>query len=363
MAGTEESFDSSRDGARLVYERWTPQGTNPGTDLCHVVFFHGVNESADTVSVHRMAKAITDVGMVFCCLEQRGHGRSVGPAGTHGLVKNFDELCVDAIEFCGHIVHMYHPAQFVVAGHSMGGAVALHIGDTLVQDYRGTFIGEAVIAPALYGPPELRIGVLRNLFEGLAWMGPGFPIGPWEDMKLYDTGSGKMLNYSGGMRAGTISMFMNDLWPRTDKLLCLPPAERKGRLVLDFPLLVLCGKQDEVVPCQTMRKIIEGASTKEKQLIELEGRSHQPLAVVGWEEVLQHLVAWCKRAARGLDPLKQTAKTSVESKVDEDSYDEAWWWKAVEQKEEAPVRVWYDSSDASVHRQIIKTVGQPQAVF
>ena len=91
MAGTGYVFYAD-DGTELFYEVWGPEasasssGTNQPSSVA-VLFFHGVHESADTTTAHRLAKAAADAGMSFYALEQHGHGRS---SGTQALVRGWD---------------------------------------------------------------------------------------------------------------------------------------------------------------------------------------------------------------------------------------------------------------------------------
>ena len=92
MESGEGNYFTAADGAELYYERW---GADQPSRF-QVLFLHGVNESADTKSVQRLAHACTDAQISFYCLEHHGHGRSVG-RGTLGLVESFDRCDIVAV--------------------------------------------------------------------------------------------------------------------------------------------------------------------------------------------------------------------------------------------------------------------------
>jgi alpha-beta hydrolase superfamily lysophospholipase len=101
---------SERERVELYYESWLVDEklcseTNDafGRNAADIVFFHGVNESADTIMVQRLAQVFVERGLNFHVMEHHGHGRSVG-SGTLGLVDSFDRLLADALSFCKHIV-------------------------------------------------------------------------------------------------------------------------------------------------------------------------------------------------------------------------------------------------------------------
>ena len=243
--------------------------------------------------------------MNFYCLEHHGHGRSVG-SGSLGLVESFDRLRDDAVQFCRHIINQKGKNRFGIVGHSLGGAISLYIGDILQHEFGESFVGVVALAPSvLGGAPGW---ATLSLLSGVSYILPWVAVGPEEHTELYDTGSGLNLNYSGKMRASTASMFVNDIYPRTGRLLALQPAER-DELKMNFAFIIFSGDKDGVVPYKLMRVVVEGAATMEKALVKLKGKDHQPLIVEGWEEVASKMSSWFASRTQ-LQPVTSKLNTS-----------------------------------------------------
>ena len=223
-------------------------------------------------------------------MEHHGHGRSVVAGGTLGMVESFDRLLDDAQSFCAHIVKNQPPgSQWGIMGHSMGGAIALYLGDR-VADLAPGFLGVSAVAPSVGGATPG--GVTLTALSFVSWAWPSLAVGPPEHPEMYDTGSGLELNYGGAMRASTASLFVNDIYPRTAQLLAMSPEERE-ELAMNFPLVIWCGDKDGLVPFKLMRDtVIPGAQTHDKELVKLKGKDHQPLLSEGWEQVAANFVAW-----------------------------------------------------------------------
>ena len=135
----------ARDGIKLVYRRWLPEGQPRGT----VQIVHGASEHSARYG--RLAGSLTASGLAVYALDLRGHGRTaessgVGRFGGSGVdtvlddVAAFDELIADA-----------HPGlpRFLV-GHSMGSIIALASAERDGGDLAGLVLsGPIGIAPGL----------------------------------------------------------------------------------------------------------------------------------------------------------------------------------------------------------------------
>jgi len=92
-------------------------------------------------------------------------------------------------------------------------------------------------------------------------------------------------------------MFVNDIYPRTSRLLALPPEERE-ELSMNFPMAIVSGDQDAVVPYKLMRDLIlPAAASDDKELIKLKGKDHQPMLAGDWEDTAGQMAAWFARRA------------------------------------------------------------------
>lgn len=146
MAG-EGAYCTTSDGHKLYYETW--RGDKAAEQPVTAVFLHGVHESADTLTAHRIAAAFIVRGHIFIALEHHGHGRS---SGQRGLVQSFDKLVSHSSEFVVQTMTSDASCRMVVMGHSMGGAIAAYLGAPLRQQFSSRFLGTILIAPSLSGP-------------------------------------------------------------------------------------------------------------------------------------------------------------------------------------------------------------------
>jgi non-heme chloroperoxidase len=104
----------TRDGARLAYRAYAPQGLPRGS----VVLVHG--SSAQGNSMHVLAKAFAEAGYAAYALDMRGHGDS----GTKGHIAYVGQLDDDVEDFMRGV----QPARpATLAGFSAGGGFALRI--------------------------------------------------------------------------------------------------------------------------------------------------------------------------------------------------------------------------------------------
>ena len=105
---------AARDGERLAYRAYAPQGTPRGS----VVLLHG--SSASSVSMHVLAKALAEAGVAAYALDVRGHGAS----GRKGQIAHVGQLDDDLEDFMRR-VQPGRPAT--LAGFSAGGGFALRV--------------------------------------------------------------------------------------------------------------------------------------------------------------------------------------------------------------------------------------------
>lgn len=128
----------SFDGARLGLTRWM----TPGEPAVVVVALHGMNDYAN--AFHFAAPVWAGQGIATYAFDQRGFGRSPrrGVWGGEALMTEDLRVCVD-------LVRQRHPAAaVVVAGESMGGAVAIA---AFASDRPPAADRLALLAPAVWG--------------------------------------------------------------------------------------------------------------------------------------------------------------------------------------------------------------------
>jgi len=299
-----DTFTTS-DGAGLHYETWEPRAP---VDLdsgsaqrppC-IYFFHGICESAETVTVQRLAARARIEGWRLVVLEHEGHGLS---SGARAVCGDFTRLVAHAREFV-HASQCTGPCRFAICGHSAGGSVAVYVADALRSTHGvnmctgSTLLGAALLAPAVGAnpdmvPPRLMVAALRVL----AWVAPGVrpPVTPVEDPSHYAMPLDSTRNFSGRWPLATARMLL-DLGPQV-------AFDRKhGGLGICFPVLVVAGKSDHVVPMAAIEAVFgdnDGGATAEGtsgpvEFLRVRG-GHQMVAEKGGDKVVVQIFDWLKR--------------------------------------------------------------------
>jgi alpha-beta hydrolase superfamily lysophospholipase len=150
-----------RDGVRLPYRAWLPDG--PAEFV--VLALHGFNDSRDGWELP--APALAAAGMAVYAPDQRGFGA----APQRGLWPGGQVLVDDAAEMA-RLVRRLHPrAQLVLMGESMGGAVLMRLAVTAPAPEGARYV---LLAPAVWGRARMNVflrgglWLAANLLPGLA---------------------------------------------------------------------------------------------------------------------------------------------------------------------------------------------------
>lgn len=201
----------------------------------------------------------------------------------------------------------------IVAGHSLGGAVAAFLGAPLRQQLGARFLGAILIAPSLSGPTPY--WVTRTALAGLSNVWGGAPVGPPEHPEEYDTGSGLDINYRGNMQARTCKVFVDLFLQVAADFAAHGEGGAEGSSVgtvrpslAEFPWLAVHGQKDGVVPIgkdrlQTRFYDYFLAAPSANKLSEVYAipEGHQPFAKSvpeeRWAKYLSKMVAWTEAVA------------------------------------------------------------------
>ena len=115
----------ARDGSRLAYRRYAPQGPMASRVA---VLVHG--SSGSSLAVHPLAKALAARGVESFVPDIRGHGSS----GTRGDIGYIGQLEDDMADLVGLIRTTIPSAPLTLVGHSSGGAFALRVAGSPIQN-------------------------------------------------------------------------------------------------------------------------------------------------------------------------------------------------------------------------------------
>jgi pimeloyl-ACP methyl ester carboxylesterase len=130
-------YMQARDGSRLAYRHYTPGEPTIGRVA---VLVHG--SSGSSLAVHPLAKTLAARGVESFVPDIRGHGSS----GARGDIGYIGQLEDDMADLVGLIRTTASSAPLTLVGHSSGGAFALRVAGSSIQNL---FTRTVLLAPYL----------------------------------------------------------------------------------------------------------------------------------------------------------------------------------------------------------------------
>src|SRR5215207_4204362 len=233
-----------------------------------VVLVHGYGEHIGRYE--HVAAALNARGSAVVGPDHIGHGRS---PGEPALVEDF-ELLVDDLRAVVQDARGDLPV--VMVGHSMGGLIATRY----AQRHREDLAGLVLSGPAIgLGP----------VFE--AWLGaPELPSDPIDvavlsrDAAVGEAYAADPLVYHGGWKRPTLEAFA-----------AADTAIAEGRGFGDLPLLYVHGAEDQLVPMQLARPVVERLAGPDSELHVLDGARHEVFNEFGKEETIDLVASFAER--------------------------------------------------------------------
>ncbi len=122
----------------VYYKHWRTEGTRIGA----VVFLHGLGEHSGLY--HRLGNALSAVGIDLWALDQIGHGLT---GGERSVVHPVDDLVENACRLTASAAAHSPDTPLVLAGHSLGAAVAALVAVCDPRPYRGLVLSGAPLSP------------------------------------------------------------------------------------------------------------------------------------------------------------------------------------------------------------------------
>jgi alpha-beta hydrolase superfamily lysophospholipase len=269
----EEDWFEGADGIRLFERTWRPADKPKGA----VIVVHGYAEHSGRYD--HVGTSLAGAGYAVHAYDQRGHGRS---DGARAIVRSMDEFLDDVDVFVARVAARYSAGvPTFLLGHSMGGGiVALHAIERRPA-VRGLLLSGATVAGSE------RLGLRGWLIATLGRLLPRFPLikldaatvsrDP-EVVRLYDTDP---LNYRGRMKAGLVrALFLGG------------QRIARGAPSIDYPLLIMHGADDALVPSDASKRLFDAVASDDKTLKLYDGLYHEIFNEPERDAVLADVVAW-----------------------------------------------------------------------
>lgn len=261
-AAYQEHRFTMRDGAELFAQHFPATSDVLLSDMT-VLLIHGV--ATDGLELNKSAAMIQQAtGAAVYAIDLRGHGQSDGQPGDVDYIGQYEDDVADAIA----AIHTQQPdGHLILAGHSMGGGIALRYGmldDTLPVD------GYLLFAPHLgTNSPTLPTATAN---EGNTDVGENNE--PFIKLHIPRIIGLSMLNVVGITPLNGLStMFFNLPDWRTNTysyraMVNSSPADYRAALTaVDAPMLVLVGSDDEAFIAEEFAPAVGEYSSGEVQII------------------------------------------------------------------------------------------------
>ena len=269
---TEQTFDGVG-GVRIVYDVWSPDTDPRGV----VVLSHGLGEHARRYD--HVATRFGQDGLVTYALDHRGHGRS---GGKRVLVKDISEYTGDFDTMVGIATKEHPGAKRIVLGHSMGGGIVFAYGVERPDDYDLMVLsGPAVAAQAAVSP------LLALLAKTVGAIAPGLPLQALDasavsrDPAVVNAYNTDPLVYHGKVPAGVARA-----------LVLVGETMPKRAAALTAPLLVVHGSEDQLIPVDGSRQLVDAVGSSDVELKVYPGLYHEVFNEPERDQVLDDVVSW-----------------------------------------------------------------------
>jgi alpha-beta hydrolase superfamily lysophospholipase len=248
---------------RVQVRRW------PADDYTRlVVLVHGYGEHIGRYE--HVAQELVARGSVVVGPDHVGHGRS---AGEQALVEDFESV-VDDLRAVVQDARGDLPV--VMVGHSMGGLIATRYAQRHRQDLAGL---------VLSGPA---VG-LGPVIEG--WLAaPELPADPIDvavlsrDPAVGEAYAADPLVWHGGWKRPTLEAFV-----AADRAIA------EGPSFGDLPLLYVHGADDQLVPMQLARPVVERLAGPDSEFHVLDGARHEVFNELGKEQTIGLVASFAER--------------------------------------------------------------------
>ncbi len=233
-----------------------------------VVLVHGYGEHVGRYE--HVAEALVARGALVVGPDHVGHGKT---GGEQALVEDFEPV-VDDLRAVVQDARGDLPV--VMAGHSMGGLIAIRY----AQRHREDLAGLVLSGPAIGLAPVL---------EGWLADPPSDPIDGAvlsRDPAVGEAYAADPLVYHGGWKRPTLEAFA-----AADKAIAEGPGFG------DLPLLYVHGADDQLVPVDLARPVVERLAGPDSEVHILAGARHEVFNELGKEETIGMVASFAERVA------------------------------------------------------------------
>ena len=284
LAATSRLVCPTKDGAFLNIEIFSNDDDNvdkTDTSSPILIFIHGVCSSAESIGVQKIASSAKENNIRVAAIELEGHGLSSGERCVCG---DFDRLVGHVVEAVNHIVSSIgcENVPYFLSGNSLGGVLSVYAAQ-IISNYEeeqefGRLMGILPIAPAVgVDPDAIPPYLIVQALKLIAFVAPSasLPLTPLEDPTSYNCPKYTKRNYSGHWPLATSKMLLDVTSNRVINDI------ESGSLSLEKLkcMLVIFGKDDDVVPANDIQTFFDSMKPLHKELVSIEKADHGLMSI------------------------------------------------------------------------------------
>lgn len=239
-----------------------------------LIFFHGQGDFIDRYP--SILKGFVDAGYRCILTDMPGHGRSQGRRGVVPGLSFADELLHDSLSSL--------EGEIIIAGHSMGGLMAL----------RFLFRNHNLFKAAWISSP-----LLNPMLQAKLWMKIALPLAaqlfPSATISTGVSSSDCSSKIDRGETEKELALFHSRISISWGRDLCNAAEEVREQftnVALETPILFTQGDSDSICPIKILEEKLKILSSSQISFKKIKEALHEPFCGSTREDFLMHLNSW-----------------------------------------------------------------------
>jgi alpha-beta hydrolase superfamily lysophospholipase len=263
--GPHEIFTTS-DGETLFIRRWNPDTVAAGKEDIAILFFHGI--TAHSGAYEMAGIPISEAGYNVFGLDYRGHGLSGGNRGDAPGKERWIADLTESVKFVKSLGYK----RLIVMGHSLGMAAAICAAEAVPDEIAGVVL----LSGAYEGKAGNSVDLL-SFFQKARILSSAVLRPSHQAVEYYRDDMPGLNDPLNSYKYTFRFLTMLDV-----KQLHLPE-------ILDVPVLVAVGDQDEMFEVDKVREFFDQVPQTNKELLVWKGATHAVISREHWEQIVDWL--------------------------------------------------------------------------
>lgn len=239
-----------------------------------LIFFHGQGDFIDRYPP--ILRSFVDAGYRCILTDMPGHGRSQGKRGIVPGLSFADELLHDSLSSL--------EGEIIIAGHSMGGLMALRFLFRNNNLFKAAWISSPLLNPMLQAKPWMKIALplAAKLF-------------PSATISTGVSSSDCSHKIDRGETEKDLALFHSRIsigWGRDLRDAAKEVREQFTNMAFEKPILFTQGDSDSICPVKILEDHLKALSSTQISFKKIKEARHEPFCGSTREDFLMHLNCW-----------------------------------------------------------------------